>query len=79
MTHHSHLNFIRPASLRELGVTPPPGWSEFVEGERLDWLSAVAAAASREFNRIDVASLAASRAELTKIHSKTPSPWSVAA
>ena len=76
MTRHSDAP-TRPATLRDLGITPPPGWADFVEGARMDWLSAVAIAASREHDRIDRASLAATRAELTKRFPKQPEIWKV--
>ena len=67
----------RPKSLRDLGVTPPRGWDDLVEGERMDWLQNVMDAAAREFRRIDAMSFEQTRENLRRLRSANAKPWAV--
>ena len=64
-------------SLRSLGVTPPDGWADMVEGERLDWLQSLIDAAAHEYRRIDAVSFEQTRENLRRLHGANATPWQV--
>lgn len=70
---------LHPRTLTQLGFAPPANWLSLTDGERLDFIQQILDAAVAAYRRIDSASLAATRSEISQRVPTSQTPWSVTA